>query len=182
MIKLKLDRSAIYYFLFGESTIYCEVSMPKIKVSDARKVRSIIKDFKEFTVTPKDELHCQLCCCIVKHEKRFFVEQHVATLKHRKGVEKANSAGTSDTRQTFISSGEHQDFATKLVQTFASSDIPMAKVNHPAFRQLFRDLGQSVPSETLCRLKVKELDEANDQKLAKDLSKKPLFFVIDETE
>ena len=156
--------------------------MPKIKVSDMRKVRSIIKDFKEFTVTPKDELYCPLCCCIVMHEKRFFVEQHVATLKHRKGVEKAKSAGTSDTRQTFISSGEHQDFATKLVQAFASAEIPMAKVNHPAIRQLFRDLGQSVPSETLCRLKVKELDEAYDQKLAKDLSEKPLFFVIDETE
>ena len=98
MIKLKSDRSAICYFLFSESTIYCEVSMPKIKVSDARKVRSIIKDFKEFTVTPKDELYSPLCCCIVKHEKRFFVEHHVATLKHRKGVEKANSVGTSDTR------------------------------------------------------------------------------------
>ena len=110
------------------------------------------------------------------------MEQHVATLKHRKGVEKANSAGTSDTRQTFISSCEHQDFSTKLVQAFASSDIPMAKVYHPAIRQLFRDLEQSVPSETLCRLKVKELDEANDQKLAKDLSEKPLFFVVDETE
>ena len=58
----------------------------------------------------------------------------------------------------------------------------MAKVNHPAIRQLFLDLGQSIQSETLCCLKVKELDETNDQKLAKDLSEKPLFFVIDETE
>ena len=110
------------------------------------------------------------------------MEQHVATLKHRKGVEKAKSAETSDTRQTFISSGEHQDFATKLVQAFASADIPMAKVYHPGIRQLFRDSGQSVPSETLCRLKVKKRDEVYDQKLAKDLSEKPLFFVIDETE
>ena len=149
--------------------------MPKIKVSDGRKVRSIIKDFKEFTVTPKDELYCLPCCCIVKLEKRFFVEQHAATLKHRKGVEKAKSAGTSVTRKTFISSGEHQDFATKLAQAFASADIPMAKVNHSAIRQLFRDLGQSVPSETLCRLKVKELYEAYDQKLAKDLIEKPLI-------
>ena len=61
--------ATIGYFLFSESTIYCEVSMPKIKVSDGRKVQSIIKDFKEFTVTPKDELYCPLCCCIVKHEK-----------------------------------------------------------------------------------------------------------------
>ena len=88
--------------------------MPKIKVSDARKVRSIIKDFKEFTVTPKNELYCPQCCGILKHEKRFFVKQHVATLKHRKNVEKANSAGTFDTRQTFISSGEHQDLQQNL--------------------------------------------------------------------
>ena len=81
--------------------------MPKIKVSNAKKVRSIIyKDFKEFTATAKDELYCPLCCCIVKHEKRFFVEQHVATLKLRKVIEKTNSAGTSDTLQTFISAGK----------------------------------------------------------------------------
>ena len=104
------------------------MSMPKVKVSDAKKVRSIINDFKEFTVTPKDELYCPLCCCIVKHEKRFFVEQHVATLKHKKSIEKTNIAGTSDTRQTFINAGKQQDFATKLVQAFASSDIPLVKV------------------------------------------------------
>ena len=123
--------------------------MPKIKVCNAKKVRSIIKDFKKFTATPKDELHWPLCCCIVRHEKRFFVEQHVATLKHRKGIEKTNSAGTSDTRQTFISAGKQPDFATKLVQAFASCDIPLAKLNHPAIQKLFRDLRQSVPSKTL---------------------------------
>ena len=30
-----------------------EVSMPKIEASNAKKVRPIIKDFKEFTTTPK---------------------------------------------------------------------------------------------------------------------------------
>ena len=43
-------------------------------------------------------------------------------------------------------------------------------------------MGQSVQSETLCRLKVKELCETNDRKLAKNLSEKPLFFAVDETE
>ena len=91
--------------------------MSKIKVPNAKKVRSIIKDFKKFTATAKDELYCMLCCCIVKHEKRFFSEQHVATLKHRKVIEKTNSAGTSDAQQTFISAGK-QDIATKLVHAF----------------------------------------------------------------
>ena len=60
--------------------------------------------------------------------------------------------------------------------------MSLAKLNHPAIQKLFRDLGQSVSSETRCHLKVKELCETNDQKLAKDLSEKPLVFVIDETE
>ena len=142
----------------------------------------ITKDFKEFTATAKDELYCPLCCCIAKHEKRFFVEQHVATLKHRKVIEKTNSAGTSDTQQTFVSAGKQQDFATKLVHAFVSCDIPLAKLNHPAIQKVFRDSGQSVPSETLRHLKVEELCETNDRKLAKNLSEKPLFFVIDKTE
>ena len=127
----------------------------------------MIKDFKEFTVTPKNELYCPLCYYIVKHEKQFFVEQHVATLKHRKSIERKNNAATSDTRQTFISAGKQQDFATKLVQVFASCDIQLAKLNHPAIQKLFRDLGQSIPSETRCHLKVKELCEINNWKLKK---------------
>ena len=168
--------------------------MPKIKVFNAKKIQSIIKDFKEFRVTAKDELYYPLWCCIVKHKKRFFVEQHVATLKHRKVIQKTNSAGTlhtqqtfisagtSDTKQTFISAGKLQDFATKLVHSFESCDIPLAKLNHLAIQKLFRDLGQSVPSGTRCHLKVKKLCETNDRTLAKDLSEKPLFFVIDKTE
>ena len=91
-------------------------------------------------------------------------------------------AGSSDTQQIFISAGKQQDFATKVVNAFVSCDISLAKLNRPAIQKLFRDLGQSVPSETRCHLKVKELCETNDQKLAKDLSEKPLIFVIDETE
>ena len=115
--------------------------MPKIKVSNAKKVRLIVKDFKEFTATAKDELYCPLCCCIVKHEKPFFVEQHIATLMHRKVFIRTNSAETSDTQQTFISAGKQQDFATKLVYAFASCNILLAKLNHVAIQKLLQDLG-----------------------------------------
>ena len=109
--------------------------MPKIKVSNAKKVRSII--LKEFTATVKDELYC----CIVKHEKRFFVEQHVATLKHRKVIEKTNSAGTSDTQEAFISAGKQKNFATKLVHAFVSCDIPLAKLK--LFKSFFEIWGKA---------------------------------------
>ena len=156
--------------------------MLKVKVLDAKKIRSIMKDFKEFTITLKSKLYCPLCCCIVNYEKRFFADQQVATLKHKKGIEKTNSARTSDTQQTFINAGNQENFATKLVQAFALGNIPMVKLNHSAIQKIFRDLGQSVTSETLCRLEVKELREANDRKLAEVQNEKPLFFVIDKTE
>jgi len=31
-----------------------------------------------------------VCCCIVEHEKCCLAEQHVATGKHQKGIEKRN--------------------------------------------------------------------------------------------
>ena len=69
-----------------------------------------------------------------------------------------------------------QDFATKFVHAFVLCDKPLAKLNHPAIQKLFRDFGQSVPSDTRYHLKVKEC-ETNDWKLAKDLSEKPLFLL-----
>ena len=98
--------------------------MPKVKVSVEKKIRSIIKDFKEYTMTPQNKLYYLICCCIGNHEKRFFVEQHVAALKHKKDIKKTNIAGTSGTRQTFINAGEQEGFTSKLAQAFASSDIP----------------------------------------------------------
>ena len=153
--------------------------MPKVKVSNAKKIRSIMKDFKEFTITPKNKLYCLLCCWIVNHEKRFFVEQHVATLKHKKASKK----------QIVLESWIHN----KCLKTLVNKNIlpqnlfkflhqviyiPLVKLNHSAIQKIFQDLGQSVPSEILCL----KFSETNDRKLVEDLSEKPLFFVINETE
>ena len=68
----------------------------------------------------------------------------------------------------------------KLVQAFISSDIPLVKLNYQTIQKLFCDLRQKVPSETQCRLNVKELSETNNRKLAEDLSEKSLYFFMDE--
>jgi len=67
-----------------------DVTMPKVKLSSATKIKAIRKYFDEFTATSNDKLYYQVSCCIVKHEERFFVEQHAATGKHQKGIEKRN--------------------------------------------------------------------------------------------
>jgi len=64
--------------------------MPKLKLSSATKIKEIRKGFEEFAATSNQEIYCQVCCCIVEHEKPLFLEQHVATEKHQKDIEKRN--------------------------------------------------------------------------------------------
>ena len=71
------------------SKLETEVTIPKVKLSSATKVKAIRKYFEELTATPNEKLYCQVCFCI-KHEKRFYVEQHVETGKHQEGIEKRN--------------------------------------------------------------------------------------------
>jgi len=64
--------------------------MPKAKSSSPTKIKAIRNDFEEFTATSNQKLYCQVCCCVVEHEKRIFVEQHVAIGNHHKVIEKRN--------------------------------------------------------------------------------------------
>ena len=99
----------------------------------------------------------------------------------RKGLKQERPA-SSALQQAFIHPVQLNDFTSQLVRAFASSDIPLVKVQHPSIRKLFVDLGKTVPSESACRQKVFELSEADNQKLLDKLSEKELFFVMDETD
>jgi len=58
--------------------------MPKVKPSNSLKVRSILHEYvSEITSTPKDELVCKFCDCLVKSDKSFTVEAHRRSAKHQ---------------------------------------------------------------------------------------------------
>ena len=51
--------------------------MPKQAASGKTKVNPFIREYhNEFISTPTDELFCKLCEKVVKHDKRFHVDQH----------------------------------------------------------------------------------------------------------
>jgi len=72
---------------------FCEIRNrnhnAKGKIVQCYKDQSSLDRFWEFTVIPNEELYGQVCCCIL-NEKCFFVEWHVATRKHQKGIETRN--------------------------------------------------------------------------------------------
>jgi len=50
------------------------------------KIRSILHEHaSEFTSTPKREIVCKFCGCLVKSDKRFMVEAHRRSAKHQRG-------------------------------------------------------------------------------------------------
>ena len=75
-----------------------------------------------------------------------------------------------------------KDFMVELVKIFLAADFPLHKLCNPHVVQLFENLGQKMPSETVCRDYVKTLAN-NEQDCLKYLLKdKCIFIVIDENE
>ena len=51
--------------------------MPKVAKTSNCKIKDIVERFSgEFSVSPANQLFCQICESVVKHEKTFFVESH----------------------------------------------------------------------------------------------------------
>ena len=61
--------------------------MSKVKQSYSSKVRNILHEYdSEFTSTPKYELFCKVCDCIVKCDKTFMVDSHRGSAKQLDGA------------------------------------------------------------------------------------------------
>ena len=80
-------------------------------------------------------------------------------------------------KQTF-----KKDFKAQLIEAFLLADIPLKKIRNPLIVQLFTDLGQAVPSETMCREHVHELAESEQGRIKELLMDKKAFLVVDESE
>jgi len=84
--------------------------MPKVKQPNSSKIRCILHEYaSEFTSTPKGELVCKICVCLVNSDKRFMVEAHRRSAKHQQG-----SFHETESRQTFLKHAK-PDFADKLL-------------------------------------------------------------------
>ena len=89
-------------------------------------------------------------------EKRFRVESHKASIKHKKLLSEIPGGSKQPKIQTFFTNVK-KDFKSALVETFLAADISLFKINNPKIRQLFTDLGQAVPSEASNRVHMSQL-------------------------
>ena len=62
--------------------------MPKIKTTYAYKIQSIVKEFPDkFMENINNQIYCNLCNCAVSCNKRFLVDSHRNTSRHRKAID-----------------------------------------------------------------------------------------------
>jgi len=155
--------------------------MPKEATSCRSKATVYEREFpKEFCKNPNGELFCKLCCTIVNCDKRFRVDSHRSSKKHKKLLP-ATTSGASTSRQSFIAVPK-KTFKGKLVEAFLSADIPLYKLQNEKIKELFTSLGQPVPSESNCRAHVSELAEEGIKVLEERFRGKKIFIVADESE
>jgi len=58
--------------------------------------------------------------------------------------------------QTFLRSS-NSDFVEKVTKAFLSANIPLYKLNNKHVKNLFSDIGHSLPAESTCRKAVLKL-------------------------
>ena len=81
--------------------------MPKVKTTYAYKIQLIVLEFPdEFMESINNQLCCNLCNCAVSCYKRFLVDSHRNTSKHRKALGSRSEILISQTSQTFLRSSK----------------------------------------------------------------------------
>ena len=105
-----------------------------------------------------DVLNCNLCNCAVSCNKRFLADSHRNTSKHQKTLSSRSENLIPHSSQTFLRSSD-TDFGEKVTKAFLSADIPLYKLNNTHIKNLFRDIGHKLPSETTSRRTALQLSE-----------------------
>lgn len=156
--------------------------MPKVAVSSVQKVRNFVEKYpNEFTCSGKSELYCKICSCVVASDKKFSVNHHRDSQKHKNGIIRNDNFVGKQSSQTFLNF-KSSKYSEKLVISFSEANIPLYKLTHPSIKGLFSDLGVSIPSQPVCRQLVMKNSNEVILKVKQKLSNKLIFLVVDESE
>jgi hypothetical protein len=133
--------------------------MPKVKCSDSVRLSGFVKEFDEkYFTTDGIILFCKLYEVKVTAEKRFTVQQHCNTAKHKSCVNR-EFAAESRQRLPFEKShssssilGSAYEFYKDLCKMTVSSNIRLHKVEAASFRNfLEKYTTHPIPTETTLR-------------------------------
>lgn len=149
--------------------------MPKSSQTDIAKASSWVKLYpSEFSLNPRSQLWCKKCLCIVNSSRRFFVDSHRNTNKHK------NLQNSKQSQSLIIPT--KRNFNTMVVEAFTSANIPLKKLTNPSLKKLFMFTGYPLPSETVCRNLIPDIASNSKYIVKVKLENKDIFLMIDESD
>ena len=83
--------------------------------------------------------------------------------------------------QSFILLGP-KDFTESVTRAFLSADIPLKKLQNKELKQLFKDFGKTLPSESACRRKAAKIGEREIDRVKNLIHEQKIFLVVDKSE
>ena len=108
------------------------------------------------------------------------VDSHRNSLKHQKALGSRSEDLISQTSQTFLRSSD-TDFVEKVTKAFLSADISLYKLNNTHIKNLFRDIGHRLPSETTYRRTALQLCDDELKRIRYAVHDKQIFLIVDES-
>ena len=151
--------------------------MSRIKKSNIKKMKEIINTFpSEFSITPRNELYCNICHKNVKYKKNHYVESHRKSVKHQ------NNSSCKKFPLIHVNIQDDNSIYKSIVKTFLGANIPLYKLRNNNVINLFKKLKCPIPSETTARDMVKDLASEKIQEIKEIVKNNKIFIIIDETQ
>lgn len=132
----------------------------------------------------KYEVYCSACGDAVNTNREgkesSAVHDHIKSDRHKNNVIKANSTGSI--QPNLLSPAKDQDMTYRVTEAFIKADIPLNKLDHPAFNSFLSFISKyKIPSRTSCRRKVDTIYEDHLNQIRADLKNMDIFVMIDES-
>ena len=102
------------------------------------------------------------------------------TSKYQKALGSRSEIFIPQTLQTFLKSSDN-DFVQKVTKAFLCVDILLYKLNNTHIKNVFREIGHRLPSETTCRQTALQLSEDELKRIRNAVHDKQSFLIVDES-
>lgn len=135
---------------------------------------------KFLEIDKKNNLFCKICQKTIDTSRKSVVDQHLNSMKHKKGSEMKQRVDNSI--EKYIVRNDKR-FLYLLTKFFVSTDIPFKKLRSIEMNELFQYMGRILPSESTVRsyfLSEYFFMQMNDSREYLKLCK--VFFIVDESE
>lgn len=128
-------------------------------------------------------VRCLLCCSVIHTVNTQNIRRHIATDLHTKAIELRDSPKPPNEASWQACTDRQNPFYKELTEFFLKTDIPIDKLNDPAFVSFMqRYIRRPLPdSRTLRRGYVSKVHEETIVKIRNEIGDNPIYISIDET-